>query len=253
VSRVWAIFKREVRSYFASPLAYAAIAVFLIILGVLFAWALGSYATARLQAAQNPLMQVPGVETMVRNLLGSDIIWALFLIVPLLTMRLLAEERRQHTAELLLTAPMTTRALVAGKFLGATFVLVVMLALSAWMPFLLHLWGGCDPAVIWTGYAGALLYGSLLLAIGLLASSLTESVMLAAFLSLLFVAIVNVAAPLAGQVPVIGPTLEQFTPVQNLNKIARGVIDSQAVVYFVTVTLFFLDLTARVVDSQRWR
>lgn len=253
MSRVWAIFKREVRSYVSSPLAYAAVAVFLAIQGVLFAYALGAYTQARIRAAANPMVQLPPVEALVRNSLGDDIIWALLLIVPLLTMRLLAEERRQHTAELLLTAPMTTRALVAGKFLGALAVLATMLAASAWMPIALYVWGGADPAVIWAGYLGALLYGSFLLAIGLLASSLTESIMLAAFFSLLLVILVNVASPLAVRIPHIGPSLEQFTPVQNLHAIARGVLGSQPLVYFVTMTLFVLDLTARVVDSQRWR
>lgn len=253
MNAAWAVFKREVRSYFSSPLAYAAIAVFVAVQGVLFLLAISAYMNRLSRAASNPGIQLPPVEALVRDLLGSDIVWALFLIVPLLTMRLLAEERRQHTAELLLTAPMTTRSLVLGKFLGSVFVLVIMLVLSLWMPFVMHLWGGCDPAVIWTGYAGAFLYGAFLLALGLLASSLTESVVLAAFLSLLLVTIVNVAGEMTVEIPYIGVALEQFTPVRNLAKIARGVLDSQPVIYFVSMTLFVLDLTARVVDSQRWR
>ncbi len=250
---VWALFKREVKSYFVSPVAYTAIAVFLAIQGVLFMAALSQYQRLVIKAATNPLLQVPGAEAIVRSMFGSDLIWALLLIVPLLTMRLLAEERKQHTAELLLTAPMTTRQLVLGKFLGSTFVLVVMLLLAGWMPLLLRAWGDADPAPIVTGYLGALLYGMLLLAIGLLASSLTDSAFLAAFLALVFVVVLNVAGNMASQVPVIGQNLQQLTPTANLGRLAQGVIDSQAVIYFLSTTAFVLDLTARVVDSQRWR
>lgn len=253
MSYVWAIYKRETRGYFASPLAWAGIAAFLAIQGALFLFATGQYERLRLQASMRPTLQMPSVESLARDLLGSDIIWALFLIVPLITMRLLAEEKKQHTAELLLTAPMTTRQLVAGKFLGAATVLAIMLALSAWMPGLLRLWGGCDGAVIVGGYTGAFLYGSCLLALGLLASSLTESSMIAALLALLFLALVNIVAQLVPTIPYIGPSLERFTPIANLHQLAGGVLDTQALVYFLTFLLFVLDLTARVLDSQRWR
>lgn len=250
---VWAVFKREIRAYFASPLAYAAIAVFLLIQGVLFVLSLNKYQQLILTAAMRPNVQVPGVESLIRSTFGTDVIWTLFLIVPLLTMRLFAEEKKQHTAELLLTAPMTTRQIVAGKFLGAVFVLAVMLALSSWMPVVLMVWGGCDASVVIGGYLGAFLYGAALLALGLLASSLTENSMIAAFLGLMFVAIVNVVAQLVPGIPYIGPTLERFTPVSNLGQLAKGVLDTQAIVYFGSLLLFINDLTARVLDSQRWR
>lgn len=249
---VWAIFKREVRSYFVSPLAYTAITVFLAMMGVLFYAALNQYNMQRLQAAQK-LQTMPGPEVLVTDFLGSDTIWALLVIVPLLTMRLLAEERKQHTAELLLTAPMSTRHVVWGKFLGSAFVLVCMLALSLWMPLTLWYLGDADPARIWSGYAGALLYGSFLLALGLLASSLTESPFLAAFMALLFISLASVAGVGARLIPLIGGELSLFTPDENLRTFAAGVIDSQAVVYFLTMTLLLLEITASVVDSQRWR
>lgn len=253
MSFIWAMFKRELKSYFVSPLAYTAIAVYLAITGFVFILQLLSYERMRIQAAQNPLLDVPGAEMLVRSMLGSDVVWALLFIVPLLTMRMIAEERQKHTVELLLTAPMTTQQLVIGKYLGSVFVLVVMLGLSGWMPMLLRQWGGADFAPILTGYAGAFLYGGFLLSIGLLASSLTASPFLAAFLSLVFLVAVNVVGWVAPQVPLVGENLEQFTPGANLNSLARGVIDSQAVGYFVSLTMLVLFITAKVVDSQRWR
>lgn len=253
MSFVWAVFRREVKSYFVSPLAYTAIAVFVTFQGVLFFLALGQYERLRLSAATNPLMEVPGGEMIVRSFLGQDVIWSLLVIVPLLTMRLLAEEKKQHTAELLLTAPMTTRQLVVGKFLGACTILVIMLVITAWMPATLLAWGHIDPAPMFTGYLGALLYGALLLAIGLLASSLTDNVMIAAFLALGLVAMVNIGGVMAPRIPYIGQNLEQFTPSSNLGLLAGGVLDTQAVVFFLAAIVFVVDLTSRVVDSQRWR
>jgi ABC-2 type transport system permease protein len=250
---VWAIFRRELKSYFTAPLAYIAISVFFLIQGVLFAGALIAYEGVRLDAAQNPLVEVPGPESIIRGTLGQDIIWALLLIVPLLTMRLLADERRQHTAELLLTAPMTTRQLVGGKFLGSLFVLVVMVVGVSWMQLLLVPWGDADLAVIVTGLLGALLYGALMLAVGLLASSLTESPFVAALLALLFVAALTFGGMQAEEIPFIGKDLDQFTPATNLGVLAQGVIDSHALVYFASMVLFTLEVTSRVVDSQRWR
>ncbi len=250
---VWAVFRREVRSYLVAPLAYTATAVFLLMQGGFFVAALQQYERLRIQAAQNPLLEVPGLETIVRSLLHDDLIWALLIIIPLLTMRLLAEERRQHTAELLLTAPMTTRHLVTGKYLGALFVLVVMLTMTVWMPVLLMVWGSVDPAPIVTGYLGAFLYGAFLLALGLLASSLTDSPMIAAFFCLVMIAVVNIFGVMAPQIPVIGQSLERFTPSGSLALLATGIIDTQPLIFFATTILFFVDLTARIVDSQRWR
>ena len=250
---VWAVVRREVKSYFVSPLAYTAIAVFLAIQGVLFAAALVQYNALRIQAAQNPLLKLPGAEIVIRDFFGSDVLWALVVIVPLLTMRLLADERRQHTAELLLTAPMTTRQLVVGKFLGSLVVLVVMLLMTLWMPLLVLAWGDADPGVLVSGLLGAVLYGAFLLALGLLASSLTESPFVAAIIAVLFIAGVTFLGIQATNLPVIGRNLDQFTPAANLAEMAQGVIDSHALVYFLSMITFVIELTARVVDSQRWR
>ena len=253
MSFVWAILRREIKSYVVSPLTYTAIAVFIVFQGVAFFFALGEYERLRMAAAQNPMMTVPGAETLVRGFLGNDIIWTMLVIVPLVTMRLLSEERRQHTAELLLTAPLTTRQLVIGKYIGALCLLVAMLVLTAWMPLLLDAWGDLDYAPLVTGYLGAFLYGALLIAIGLLASSLTESVMIAAFMTLLMIGGVNVAGVLATEIPIIGYSLEKFTPSGNLQLLAQGVIDTLPLVFFASTIGFVVELTARIVDSQRWR
>lgn len=250
---VWAILRREVRSYLVSPLAYTAVAVFVIFQGLGFLLSLGAYERLRVQAAANPMQTVPGAESIIRGSLGQDIIWTMLIIVPLLTMRLLSEERRQHTSELLLTAPMTTREIVLGKYFGALCMLVVMLLLTAWMPMILDVWGEIDYSQVFTGYLGAFLYGALLIAIGILASSLTESVMIAALLTLLMIGGINVAGLFATEVPIIGRSLEQFTPSGNLQLLARGVIDTLPLVYFASTVIFVLEMTARIVDSQRWR
>jgi ABC-2 type transport system permease protein len=133
------------------------------------------------------------------------------------------------------------------------FVLLVMLAMMSWMPLFLVIHGGADPARFYSGMVGAALYGGTLLALGLLASSLTESPFLAALIALVLTAVASVAGGLAELIPVIGSQLRQFTPGENLGTFASGVVETQAVVYFATVIAFLLEITASVVDSQRWR
>lgn len=249
----WAIVKRELRSYLVSPVSYTAIMVFLLIQGGLFILSLRSYQSMMLRATVDPRIEVPTAGVLVQTMLGTDIIWSLLIIVPLVTMQLLAGEKQRHTAELLLTAPITTRQIVAGKFAGALVMLAVMLTLTGWMVGVLRVWGDADPAPILVGYLGAFLFGAFTLALGLLASSLTESPFQSALLALVLLVVAYAAGSLAPMVPYIGQDLEQFTPTANVGRLSRGVIDSQALVYFLSLTYLVLDLTARVLDSQRWR
>ncbi len=250
---VWAIFRRETRAYSVSLMSYTAVTVFLGLQGVLFWLALRNYQRIHFQAVQDPRIEVPTAGFLAQSFLASDIVWPLLLIVPLLTMQLLAGEKQRHTAELLLTAPMTTRHVVLGKFFGSVAMLVVMLLLMGWIPLVLRIWGNADPAPIAVGFLGALLYGSFLMALGLFASSLTESPFQAALLSLLLLAGVFASGEFVQYLPFVGDGLVQFTPMANLGILARGVLDTQSVIYFVSLTVMMVELTARTLDSQRWR
>jgi ABC-2 type transport system permease protein len=175
-------------------------------------------------------------------------------LAPLLTMRALAEERRQGTMELLLTAPVEPLAIVVGKFLGAMGLVVVALALTASLPLSLIAVAAPDPGPFLSGYVGLVLVAGAFVSLGLLASALTESTVAAAFLGLCFV----LGAALHG---VVGNSLELnaglvlawMSPLVHFHPLSAGIVDTADLVYFALFTGVNLFLTLRVVHSHRWR
>jgi ABC-2 type transport system permease protein len=245
----WAIAKRELLAYFQSPVAYVAIAGYLLLRALFFTMLL-----VQLELAQ--IMQrgpAPEIEEILRGTFGQDMFWGFLIIVPLLTMRLLAEERSNHTAELLLTAPMGTGQVVLGKFAAAMTVVVLMTLGSLTMPSLIVWYGQAGWLMVVTGTIGAIFFGALLVSVGLLASSFTESQFVAALLAVGLNLVLYLFGTGITSVPYIGSYLDQFSIVNNMDQLARGVIDTGPLVFFISGTGFFLFLTARLVDSQRWR
>jgi ABC-2 type transport system permease protein len=230
------ITKRELSAYFGSPLAYVVIAVFLLLLGFLFAFSVYFSRQASLQG-------------MFAN---SSVI--LLLIAPLLTMRLLAEEQRTGTIELMLTAPVREVEVVLGKFFASVAFLVTMLALTLWYAVVLTVLGNPDFGPILGGYVGTLLFGASFLAIGLFASSLSQNQIVAAFIAfgvLLMLYLIDAAGGFLGgsAQTVLGyvsisPHLEDFT---------KGVIDTKDVVYYLSLIVVCLFLTTTVLQVRRWR
>jgi ABC-2 type transport system permease protein len=245
----WAIMKRELLSYFHSPVAYVAIVVFLLLRAIAFAGQL--LLLLQFQATQQA--QNLEAEQVLRDMYGSDVVWALLLIVPLLTMRLLSEERSQHTAELLLTAPISTTQIVLGKFLAALIVVAVMVLFGLGIPVLFIAYTGASWLPVIAGIGATLLFGAVLIGVGLLASSLTESQFVAAMLGVAFNLILYLFGSLVTKVPLIGASLDQFSVLTNLEHLGRGVVDTSAILFFVTTSALFLFLTSRLLDSQRWR
>ena len=260
-----ALIKREFTGYFLSPVGYVALAVFLIVTGLLFAQAVGDLTRTGSQGSEYPFTVLFGVDRS-----GADkewqnnLFWIVFTFIPpLLTMRLLAEERGTGTLETLLTAPIRDWQVVAGKFVGAVlFYLVMWLPTLAYLPVLLNFdWGtrtfGIDPAYAWASYLGVLLAGMMFLAVGLFVSSLVKNQLVAAMISLLvslvfvipgFVALEldanNVWARLARFVGVPDHFRTDFT---------RGVIDTRHVVLYLSVTACCLFLTVRSLEARRLR
>ena len=148
---------REFKSYLASPMAYVVTGIFLVLTGFLFSISPATY-----------------FETSIRGFLGTGNL-LLLLLASVLTMRLLAEERKMGTLELLLTVPVRDSEVILGKFLGSLGILVTMLILTLYYPLLLAIFGDPDPGPIVTGYLGLFLLGSVSLAIGIFTSSLTSN------------------------------------------------------------------------------
>ncbi|TAJ10322.1 MAG: ABC transporter permease [Nitrospirae bacterium] len=253
---VAAIVAKELRSYFVSPIVYVVGAVFLLIFGVLSYLAV---VNAGAQAVR--LMQIQGAAAQL-NL--NDLVFRptfysiaiiLLLILPLLTMRLFAEERKLRTFELLMTSPIGINEMVVGKFLGAYAIFLGLLGLSGIVPVILSFYSSFDWNPVLTGYLGLALLGALFLATGVLASALTENQIVAAFLSfglLILVWLLGGVGSVLGDTP-LGNILSYLSFIEHYDRFVRGLVDTKDLVYYSSGMLLMLFLAHRVVESQRWK
>ena len=251
-----AIARRELQSYFASPIAYVMLGLFALIFGWMFYSFLRFFAEQSLRMSQLG-MQGPQAlnvnEMMIRPLLLQAGVVVLFFL-PMLTMRSFAEEKRSGTIELLLTSPLTDWEIVLGKYAGAMSLYVVMLAVSALNFAWLFAYGNPEVGPIVVGYLGLLLMGGSFVAIGLFISNLTRNQLVAAALTfsvLLMLLLVNWVGDSSG--PVVRAIVSGLSVFQHFEDFSRGVIDTQHVVYYLSFIGFGLFLAARSVDADRWR
>ncbi len=237
----WIIFRREVGQYFASPIAYLIAFGLLLITGLLFNSDLAFAATFR-----------PSDPSLIPTFLSL----ALVFFAPLLTMRLLAEESREGTLELLLTAPVSDMAVVLGKFLSAWFYISVQLLITFY--YLLILLAVTQPDISHAicAYIGIWLYSGATLAVGVLFSALTENQVVAAFLSIAVLLFLYLAE-LAGQIVTnldLAYIIRQLTLQGHFNtSFAVGLIKAEDVAYYGGIIVIMLFIAIRVVESHRWR
>jgi ABC-2 type transport system permease protein len=247
----WTLVRRELAGFFLSPTGYVIIAAALFLMGYSFVIILGKL--------QKPLpMSMPVTELFY----NTQFFWLLLLLTtPVITMRLFALEKFSGTFETLMTTPVTDFQVVAAKFTAAILFYLLM-----WLPMLgcllvVHHYAGrtdvLDGGVVGGTLLGILLLGGLFISLGCCASALTRSQVIAAMISLVFGASVFLLGYLASQLPaqetwqaqVLG-CLDLF---EQMRDFARGVMDTRSVVLLVSLTLFFLFLTLRVVESRRWK
>jgi gliding motility-associated transport system permease protein len=251
-----AIVAKELRSAYTSPIMYVVGAVFLVIFGVL------SYiAVVNAGAQAIRLMQIQGMAAKI-NL--NDLVFRptfystaiiLLLVLPILTMRSFAEERKLKTFELLMTSPIGINHIVAGKFVAVFLIYLGMLALTGIVPVVLAMFNSFDWAPVFTGYLGLLLMGALFLAVGVFASAVTENQIVAAFLSfgiLLSVWLMGAMGSILGDTPA-GNAISYLSFIEHYDRLVRGLVDTKDLVYYACGILFMLFLTHRVVESQRWK
>ncbi len=255
MTNVWFIAKKEIRAYFHSPIAYVVIAVFLFLSGFFFYNSVVWFSQQAMAAAENPYYyQQLNINQMVFGPLFHNLSIILLLVMPLLTMRLLAEEKKTGTEELLFTSPLSVTQIVLGKFLGALFVLAVMLLLTGIPVALTFAYGNPQLAPVLIGYLGLFLLGAAFIAVGLFYSSLTENQIVAAVLAfgtLLLFLILNWAAYSAGGV--WRGVLNYLSFFQHFDGLTQGMIDTQDLVYYLSFAFFGLFLTHSVIQSRRWR
>ncbi len=252
---VLAIFKKEMRTYFASPIAYAIFVIFLGISGYFFYTILSYFSLISVQASMNPGLAagLNVTDGILRPLMANMGIVLLF-VMPLITMRLFAEERKQGTLELLLTYPVRDGEVLLGKFLAATALCALLLAVTAVYPVVLALWSEPELYPILTGYLGLLLLAMAFISLGLLCSSLTENQIVAASLAfgalLLFWVIGWAAALTEGDWSLL---FRHVSIVQHLDGFTQGVLETKDVAYYMGVTSFFLFATLKSMEIRRWK
>jgi ABC-2 type transport system permease protein len=254
MKNVWVIFRKELRSYFASPIAYSIMALYAVIFGFFFYSAVKYFQQASLRSqmmGQSFPMNIN--EMIVRPVLMNVSVIGLFLI-PMITMRLFAEEKRSGTIELLMTSPIRDIELILGKWSAAFTLYAVILAVSAMNLMFLFLYGKPDWKPVLVGYLGLLLQGGCLLAIGTFISTLTRNQIIAGVAGfcvslLLWVLEWTTAFDTSTSSKVLG----YLSVVTHFETFSKGVLDSRDVIFFVSAIFLGLFLTARSTESLRWR
>lgn len=244
---------KELRSYFASPIAYVVIGFFALLFGYFFYAYLSFFNRQSMQMGMGMAGQMNINQMLIAPTLTNVTVIFLF-VLPLVTMRTYAEEKRSGTMELLLTSPLTDTQIILGKFLGAMGLYVAMLAVTLIHVGVLFLYGNPEWKPILTGYLGLLLLGGCFISLGLLISSFTRNQIVAGMITFavfLMLWVINWIGTFMG--PRTQAILSQLSITDHFDDFAKGVIDTKHLVYYVSFIAFGLFLTAKAVDSERWR
>jgi len=236
MNRILTIAQRELRSYFDSPIAYIVAAAFLLVAGGLFFSTLFLYGRADMRGffQPSPFSLSPPM--------------LLAILTPAVTMRLVAEERRSGTYELLSSLPVTDTQVILGKFLGAMGLMAATLSITLVYAFTVDQFGALDWGPVLGGYLGMLLYVASLVSIGLLCSTLTENQIVAFIVAFITGSLLFVISWLAGLFPAFAPIFDAISLATHLDSMSRGVIDTRDLLYFFSISggsLFLAVLSLR--------
>lgn len=230
MKQVWIIAKKEMKTFFDSLIAYILLIAFLGFTGF-FTWIYGSDVFYRGQADLSPFFSIA--------------YWTLFFFIPALTMKMVAEEKKTGTIELLLTKSVSDRQVVLGKFLSC--LILIFIALVFTLPYYFTVWylGNVDHGAVWCGYLGLLLMSAGYIGIGIFASSITNNqivaFLIALFIGIFFQIIFSVIAQ--SSTGGLGTFLNYLSTSDHFESISRGVIDSKDIIFFLSITFFSLALS----------
>jgi ABC-2 type transport system permease protein len=252
---VLAIAGKELRGYFASPIAYIVIGFFAVLFGYFFYVPLIFFNRQSMQMAMG-MGGAMNINTMLITPVFVNSTVVMLFLLPAITMRTYAEEKRSGTIELLLTSPLTDTQIILGKFLGAMGLYTSMLAIT--LVHMVILFWFTDPNPEWrpiaTTYLGLLLMGGCFISVGLLISSLTKNQIVAGivtFTVFLMLWVINWIGTFVG--PTAQAVLTHLSITDHFDDFSRGVIDTKHLIYYVSFISLGLFLTAKSVDSERWR
>ncbi|MBT3183240.1 MAG: ABC transporter permease subunit [Nitrospina sp.] len=251
----WIIAKRDLGSFFNSPIFYVVTTVFLIIYSFIFFNILNFFSFQSFQAGQLQAMGINlNLNEMVIEPSLQNMSVILLMIIPIITMRSFADEKKMKTFRLLLSSPVHLREIILGKFLACMIVVAVMILISSYSVGFLFLLGEPEPGPVITGYLGVLLMAGCFVSVGIFASSLTDNQIIAAVLTFgfsLFMWVIGWGAQAAGSTT--GQVLQYISIVDHLERFLKGLVNTSDLVYYLSFILFNLFLCHRVLDSNRWR
>lgn len=254
MKNILTICRKEMHTYFRSPIAYGVMAFFALIAGFFFYAATQNFVSSSLQSAmmgQSVPMNVD--EWVVRSLLSNVAVVSLFLI-PMMTMRLFAEEKRSGTIELLATSPVRDYEIIVGKWLASMVLYACLMGISLVNLLTLYAYGTPDWHPMMVGYLGLMLQGGALLSLGTFVSSCTKNQIVAAVAGFGICLLLWVLDWVSSfEASALYQVIGYLSVVSHFESFARGVIDSKDVIYYVTLTGLGLFLTARSMESMRWR
>jgi ABC-2 type transport system permease protein len=252
MNNILALAHKEVKSAFSTPIAYVVIGFF----ALLWGW---FYWVSIIYFNQQSLQLGPeggGAninQQLIRPLFLNASVILLF-VLPLITMRTYSEEKRSGTIELLLTSPLTDFQIIIGKFLGAMVLYAAMLIVTMIHMALLFSYGNPEWRPVVTGYLGLLLMGGCFISVGLLISSLTKNQIVAGmvtFAVFLLLWVINWPASFSG--PTTQSVLNYLSITEHFDDFTKGILDTKHLIYYFSVISFGLFLTARSVDTERWK
>lgn len=259
MKKTFAIFQKELKSFFYSPMAYVVIALFTALTGYFFysilSWFVEQSFIATMQAQQyrqmppkfNVNLQV------IRGYFGTLAFLAL-IILPLITMRLFSEEKKQGTDELLFTSPISTLNVILGKYFAGLAFYFVLLIPTILFQLLLFIYGNPELLPVISGYIGLMFLGSAFISVGLFISTMTENQIIAAiggFALSLFLWVVGYGANIAG--PALAPFFEYISILNHFEDFAQGVIDSSHVAYYILFSFVGIYMSLKSIESVKWR
>jgi ABC-2 type transport system permease protein len=251
---VWIIFRKELRSYFVSPVAYLLLAMFAVVFGFFFWNILGFFIYRGMESQMRGSMYPMNVnEEVIRPLLSNVSVIGLFLI-PMITMRLFAEEKRTGTIELLATSPIRDGEVIIGKWLASVALYAGMLLLTALNFLFLFKYGQPDWKPLVIGYLGLLLQAGALLAIGTFISTLTKNQIIAGAATFGVCLLLWVLEWVSGyETATWARVLSYMSVITHFESFAKGLLDLKDALYYLTLIFLGLFLTARSMESLRWR
>jgi ABC-2 type transport system permease protein len=251
----WIIAKRDLGSFFNSPIFYVVTTVFLLIYSFIFFNILNFFSFQSFQAGQ---MQAMGVNLNLNEMVIEpsfhNMSVILMMIIPIITMRSFADEKKMKTFRLLLSSPVHLREIIVGKFLACMVVVTVMVLISSYSIGFLFLLGEPELGPIVTGYLGILLMAGCYVSVGVFASSLTDNQIVAAVLTFgfsLFMWVIGWGAQATGSTA--GQVLQFLSIVEHMEHFLKGLVDTSDLVYYFSFIFLSLFLCHRVLDSNRWR